>query len=118
MRYSAELLEHFAQPRHVGELQDAVCVEVVNSACGDCIKLWILIQNGVIEAASMKALGCPPTIASASALCEIVTGMEVAKALLLGVESIEEVLGGIPRGKRHAAVLAIEALQQALSKDG
>lgn len=118
MNYSAKLLEHFEQPRYVGELQEpAVCVEVVNSACGDCIRLWVLVKDGVIIAASMKAVGCPPTIASASALCEMVRGMEVAKACLLDVGSIEQALGGLPRGKRHAAILAIEALEEALRRE-
>lgn len=115
MSYSAKVLEHFERPRHVGELQEpALHVEVINSACGDRIKLWLLLRDEVIQTASMKAVGCPPTIASASILCEMVTGMKVSQALLLDAQSIEEALDGLPRGKKHAAVLAIEALQEAL----
>ncbi|MCS6884514.1 MAG: iron-sulfur cluster assembly scaffold protein [Acidobacteriota bacterium] len=117
MTYSAKVLEHFEHPRFVGELtHPAVSVEVVNSACGDRIKLSILAEGSIIKAAAMKAVGCPPTIASASVLCEMLIAKTLSEVAKIGAVQIEAALDGLPKNKRHAAVLAAEAIQEALEK--
>ena len=117
MVYSDALRDHIEHPRNVGELASpALVAEVTNSACGDCIRLSLLVEAERIVAARMKAYGCAPTLAAASALTELVTGCSVSAALTLEAEAIVRALAGLPRGKRHAAELAIEALHAALAE--
>jgi nitrogen fixation protein NifU and related proteins len=117
MAYSAALLDHIENPRNVGDLDSpALVADVINSACGDRIRLSILVKDRRVVAARMRAYGCAPTLAAASALTELVSNRLVEEALSLRSKAVEEALGGLPRGKKHAAELAIEALQTALSK--
>ena len=116
MTYSAALLDHIENPRNVGELEaPALVADVINSACGDRIRLSILVEGDKIRAARMRAYGCAPTLAAASALTELLEGKTVEAALALESGAIEAALDGLPRGKKHAAELAIEALQTVLS---
>lgn len=116
MAYSATLLEHIEHPRNVGDLPPpAIVVEVVNGACGDCIRLSLEMEQGRITQAKMMAYGCPPTLAAASILTELISGKTCVEAAQLVSADIVAALMGLPRGKTHAADLAIEALQTALS---
>lgn len=117
MQYSKIVLEHLENPRNVGEMPDATMVaEVVNSACGDKIKLSIKLADEKIILAQMKAYGCVPTLAAASLLTEWLKDKTLKDAAKLSASDLTALLGGLPRGKRHAADLAIEALQETLSK--
>ncbi|MBI4850424.1 MAG: iron-sulfur cluster assembly scaffold protein [Acidobacteria bacterium] len=115
MQYSKAILDHLENPRNVGEMIDANAIaEVVNSACGDKIKLFIKFRDKKIISATMKAYGCVPTLSSVSFLTEWLMGKSFEEASNLEVDELINLLGGLPRGKKHAADLAIEALQIAL----
>jgi NifU-like protein involved in Fe-S cluster formation len=115
LSYSEAFKEHLAHPRHAGELADANAVaEETNPVCGDRLRLSLLIRNGRIDAARFLAYGCPPTLASGSALAEMLEGMTVADALKLTRSEVVTALGGLPSRKQHAAALAIETLRAAI----
>lgn len=117
MPYSKIVLDHIENPRNIGELADAtVTSSVINSACGDQIKLFIKLLDRNITRVKMQAYGCVPTLASASLLTEWLTDKTIDQASLLETDDLIKMLEGLPRGKKHAADLAIEALQTALSK--
>jgi nitrogen fixation NifU-like protein len=115
MSYSAEVLDHFRNPRHAGELAGANWVaEVSNPACGDVIKLWLRMEQGVVKAASFKAAGCVPAIACGSWLAERIVGRNLEEIRSISPEHIATGLGGLPAASKHAAQLAVDALAQAL----
>jgi nitrogen fixation protein NifU and related proteins len=115
MIYSAQLLDHFRNPRHAGVLPDAaVVVEADNPVCGDVIRLWLRLESGRVTAASFKAAGCAPAIACGSWLSERLNRGETVKALdRISIEEIEAGLGGLPAASRHAAQLAVDVLRKA-----
>lgn len=117
MAYSAQLLDHFRNPRHAGELAEATAVaEAANPVCGDTIKLWLRVEKGRVIAASFKAAGCVPAIACGSWLAERLAGGESVAALnAIAPEEIEAGIGGLPAASRHAAQLAVDALRKAIS---
>lgn len=117
MVYSKTVLDHLENLRNVGELTDATVISsVINSACGDQIKLFIKVLDKNITSVKMQAYGCAPTLASASLLTEWLIDKTIDQASLLETDDLIKMLEGLPRGKKHAADLAIEALQTALSK--
>jgi NifU-like protein involved in Fe-S cluster formation len=119
LSYSEAFKDHLTHPRNVGELVEAnVVVEQSNPVCGDRLRLSLLILDGRIEAARFLAYGCPPTLASGSALAELLEGMTVADALRLTRKEIVTAVGGLPARKQHAAALAIETLRMAIGSDG
>ena len=119
LSYSEAFKDHLAHPRNAGELADAnAAAEETNPVCGDRLRLSLRIHDGRIEAARFLAYGCPPTLASGSALAEMLEGMTVEDALKLTRKEIVNVLGGLPARKQHAAALAIETLQVALEIAG
>ena len=116
MPYSETFRDHLAHPRNVGELADAdASAELTNPACGDRLRLTLHINNGRITAARFLAYGCPPTLACGSALTEMLTGITAAEAALITRQQLTRALDGLPARKSHAAALAIETLQAALS---
>jgi NifU-like protein involved in Fe-S cluster formation len=115
LSYSEAFKDHLAHPRNAGELADANAVaEQTNPVCGDRLRLNLRIRDGCIEAARFLAYGCPPTLASGSALAEMLEGMRVEDALRLTRKEIVTALGGLPSRKQHAAALAIETLRMAV----
>lgn len=117
MPYSDAFKDHLAHPRNAGELTDANAVaEQTNPVCGDRLRLNLRIRSGRIEAARFLAYGCPATLASGSALAELLEGKTVEEALKLSRKEIVDALGGLPSRKQHAAALAIETLRQALAE--
>lgn len=111
MQYSRIILEHLENPRNVGEMIDAdSSAESVNSACGDKIKLFLKFRDEKIISATMKAYGCVPTLSLASFLTEWLIGKTINEASSLEVDELVSLLEGLPRGKKHAADLAIEVL--------
>jgi len=110
--HAPELLEHFRNPRNVGELPlPAVTVEVTNPACGDILRLSVLVRDGVVEEVRYKVRGCTASIAAGSALTEWMQGRAVRECGGIRAADIEAALGGLPSESRHAAVLAIDALR-------
>ena len=115
--YSKQVLDHFEHPRFSGELADAtVCVDVENPACGDRLRLALRIEGEWIVGARFKAKGCVPSMACASRLAEMVTGIDLAAARILTREELVESLGGLPEASTHAGYLAIDALREALNR--
>ena len=115
MPYSSAFKDHLANPRNVGELAGANAVaEATNPVCGDRLRLFLLIDQGRIEAASFLAYGCPPTLVCGSVLTELVTGKSVSEARGLTRKDVVAAIGGLPPRKQHAAALAIETLRTAV----
>jgi NifU-like protein involved in Fe-S cluster formation len=116
LSYSELFKDHIANPRNVGELANANAVaEETNPVCGDRLRLSLRVRDGRIEAARFLAYGCPPTLASGSALAEMLEGMTIEEALKLERKEIVSALGGLPSRKQHAAALAIETLRTAIA---
>jgi len=113
--YSDQVLDHFHHPRNVGEIGDAtMVVETTNPACGDTMKLWAVVKDGVIVDASFKVAGCVPAVACGSWLTERIRGKQVAELAGLTADQIVAGLGGLPAASKHAAALAFDALKQLL----
>ena len=115
MPYSSAFKDHLANPRNVGELDDANAIaEATNPVCGDRLRLFLLIDHGRIEAASFLAYGCPPTLVCGSVLTELLTGKSVTEARGLTRKDVVTAIGELPSRKQHAAALAIETLRTAV----
>ena len=115
--YSPTLLDHFHHPRNVGEIAEAsVVVEASNPVCGDLMKLWAVVRAGTIQNVKFKAGGCVPSVACGSWLTEAILRMSPDQLALLTPEEVAAGVGGLPPASRHAAVLAIDALQHLLEQ--
>jgi nitrogen fixation NifU-like protein len=115
--YSAQLLDHFQNPRHAGEIADAdAAAEIENPACGDVLRLTLKASAGRITQARFKAKGCVAAIACGSALTELVVGKTLTEAQNLRREDVSAAVGGLPQASTHAAQLALDALAAALSR--
>jgi nitrogen fixation protein NifU and related proteins len=113
--YNDIVMEHFMNPRNLGEIEEPSGVaEVGNPVCGDVMKLYLKIENGVIVDARFKTFGCGAAIAASSMTTELIKGKTVKDALLVTNEAVGEALGGLPPAKQHCSVLAEEAVQAAL----
>lgn len=113
--YSDLVMDHFANPRNMGDMEDASCVgDVGNPTCGDMMRLYLKIENDVIVDARFKTFGCGAAIASSSILTEMLKGKKLSDALKISNEAVAEALGGLPPAKIHCSVLAEEALKSAL----
>jgi nitrogen fixation NifU-like protein len=114
-QYSDKVMEHFTNPRNVGEIPDANGVGTVgNPVCGDIMRLYLKIKDDRIEDIKFKTFGCGAAIASSSILTELVKGKTIEEALRVSNKAVIEALGGLPAKKRHCSVLAEEALQKAI----
>ena len=117
MPYSATFKDHLAHPRNAGELPEAsVVAEQSNPVCGDRLRLSLIVHDDRIEAAQYLAYGCPPTLVCGSILTELITGKTTAEAKRLTRNDLLDAIGGLPSRKHHAAALAIEALNAAVSQ--
>ena len=115
--FSAEVLDHFQNPRNAGELLDAtVSVEVSNPVCGDVLRLAVKIANGRITDARFLCQGCTTSIACASRLTEMLIGNDVASLDQVSVASLANALGGLPQETIHGAHLALDAARAVLAK--
>ena len=113
--YTPQVADHITHPRNVGELENPSGVgDVTNEVCLDRIKLTILVDGARLIQAKVKAQGCPPTIAAASALTELIIGRLLADVRLLARKDIVDSLGRLPAAKMHCASLAIDALRAAI----
>jgi nitrogen fixation NifU-like protein len=113
--YSAQLLDHFQNPRNPGELVDAnATAEIQNPACGDVLRLTLRIDSGRIAEIRFKAKGCVASMACASALTEIVAGKTLDEARSLQRDRVIAAVGSLPQASTHAAQLALDTLAAAL----
>ena len=113
--YSDKVMDHFMNPRNMGEIEEADGVgEVGNPACGDVMKLYLKIEGDIIVDAKFKTFGCGAAIASSSMTTELIKGKTIDEALRISNEAVAEALGGLPPAKQHCSVLAEDALKEAL----
>jgi len=113
--YSDKVMDHFMNPRNMGEIEDADGVgEVGNPACGDVMKLFLKIEGDKIVDVKFKTFGCGAAIASSSMTTELIKGKTIDEALKLSNQAVAEALGGLPPAKEHCSVLAEDALKAAL----
>ena len=115
--YSAQLLDHFQNPRNPGDVPDAdAMAEIENPACGDVLRLTLKTKSGRVAEIRFKAKGCVPSMACASALTELVTGQTLDETRALKRDTLIAAVGGLPQASTHAAQLALDALQAALNQ--
>ncbi|MBU1913527.1 MAG: Fe-S cluster assembly scaffold protein NifU [Candidatus Omnitrophica bacterium] len=114
-QYSEKVMDHFKNPRNVGEIPDADGIgNVGNAVCGDIMRLYIKVKDNVITDAKFKTFGCGAAIATSSMVTEIVKGKSIDEALKISNRAVAEALGGLPKVKMHCSVLAEEALKSAI----
>jgi nitrogen fixation protein NifU and related proteins len=114
---SPELIEHFQNPRNVGELPPpAVTVEVSNPICGDILRLSALVDGGSITQCGFKVRGCTASIAAGSALTELIAGRDRTSLKSLTAGDIESAVGGLSNESKHAAALCLDAVRALLSQ--
>ncbi len=112
---SPELIEHFSNPRNVGDLPaPAVTVEVSNPICGDILRLAVLLDAGIVTEARYKARGCTASIAAGSALTELLIHRDKPALRLLTKEDVENAIGGLSNESKHVAVLFLDAVRAIL----
>ena len=113
--YSDKVMEHFKNPRNVGEIEDADGVgEVGNAACGDIMKIYLKVENGVIEDVKFQTFGCGSAIATSSMVTEMALGKTLEEAEEVTNKAVAEALDGLPPMKMHCSNLAADALHAAI----
>ena len=116
MVYSEKVMDHFANPRNVGEIADANVVgEVGNAKCGDIMKMYLKIENNTIADVKFKTFGCGAAIATSSIATEMIKGKPLDEALKLTNRAVVEALDGLPPAKLHCSVLAEQAVKSAVA---
>ena len=116
MLYSDKVMDHFANPRNVGELENPDGIgEVGNAKCGDIMKMYIKVDNGTIAACKFKTFGCGAAVATSSIATEMIIGKTIDEALKLSNKAVVEALEGLPPQKIHCSVLAEQAIKSAIS---
>ena len=113
--YSDKVMEHFRNPRNVGEMENPDGIgHVGNPVCGDIMELYIKVHDDIITDAKFKTFGCGAAIATSSMVTELVKGKTISEALEISNRAVAEALGGLPPIKMHCSVLAEEALRSAI----
>ena len=113
--YSEKVMDHFLHPRNVGVIEDANAVgEVGNAKCGDIMKMYLKIEDDIIQDVKFETFGCGSAIASSSMATEMIKGKPLSEAMQLTNQAVTEALDGLPAHKLHCSVLAEEAIQSAL----
>lgn len=116
MLYSDKVMEHFANPRNVGEIEDADGIgEVGNAKCGDIMKMYIKVKDGFISDVKFRTFGCGAAVATSSMATEMIKGKSIDEALKLTNKAVVEALEGLPDSKLHCSVLAEQAMKSAIS---
>ena len=115
MEYTQQVMDHFTNPRNMGEMEDASGVGTVgNAKCGDIMRIYIKVENDVIVDVKFKTFGCGAAVATSSKATELVMGKTIDEALQITNKMVMESLGGLPPVKVHCSVLAEEALHAAI----
>lgn len=115
MQYSEKVMDHFMNPRNVGEIEDASGVGTVgNAKCGDIMKVYLKIENGVVLDAKFKTFGCGAAVATSSMATEMIKGKTIQEAMEITNKAVMEALDGLPPVKVHCSLLAEEAVHAAL----
>ncbi len=115
MQYSDKVMDHFLNPRNVGEIENASGVgEVGNAKCGDIMKIFLDIEDEIIKDVKFQTFGCGSAIASSSMATELIKGKSIHEALALTNKAVAEALDGLPPVKMHCSVLAEQAIKSAL----
>ena len=115
MLYSEQVMDHFTNPRNVGELANPSGVGLVgNAKCGDIMKVFLEIEDNIIKDVSFKTFGCGAAVATSSMATELIKGKSINEALQVTNKAVMEALGGLPPVKVHCSVLAEEAIMAAL----
>ncbi len=115
MLYSEKVMDHFRNPRNVGVIEDADGIgEVGNAVCGDIMKIYLKIDDGIITDVKFNTFGCGSAIASSSMATEMIKGKPLSDALELTNKAVAEALDGLPAHKLHCSVLAEEAVKAAI----
>ena len=113
--YSAKVMEHFLNPRNVGEMENPDGIgQVGNAVCGDIMKMYIKVKDKVITDVKFQTFGCGAAIATSSMATELIKGKTIDEALKLTNKAVAEALDGLPKIKMHCSVLAEEAVQAAI----
>ena len=113
--YSEKVMDHFRNPRNVGVIENADGVgEVGNAKCGDIMKMYLRIEDDIVQDVKFETFGCASAVASSSMATELIKGKPVSEALKLTNKAVAEALDGLPAYKMHYSVLAEEAIQSAL----
>jgi len=113
--YSEKVMDHFTNPRNVGEIENADGVgEVGNPTCGDTMRISIVVEDNIIKDVKFKTFGCGAAIATSSMVTEMVKGKTIDEALQITNKQVAEELGGLPPAKMHCSNLAADALHKAI----
>ena len=113
--YSEKVMDHFRNPRNVGVIEDADGIgEVGNAKCGDIMKMYLKIENDIVEDVKFETFGCGSAIASSSMATEMIKGKPLSEAMQLTNKAVAEALDGLPDYKMHCSVLAEEAIRNAI----
>ena len=123
MNYSEKVIDHYTNPRNVGNIKNASAIgEVGNAICGDIMKMYLEIENNIIKDVKFKTFGCGAAIATSSIATEMIKGKTIEEALALTNKEVVNALDGLPAIKLHCSVLAEEAIHEAIAdyyrKDG
>lgn len=114
--YNDKVIEHYSNPRNVGEIPNANGIgEVGNPVCGDIMKMYLKIENGIIKDVKFKTFGCGAAIATSSVSTELIKGKTIDEALKLTNKEVVDELGGLPPVKLHCSVLAEETIKSAIA---
>ncbi len=113
--YTEKVMDHFSNPRNVGEVENANGVgEVGNASCGDIMRISLQVENDVIQDVKFKTFGCGAAIATSSMVTEMAIGKTIDEALILTNQAVAEALDGLPPAKMHCSNLAADALHEAI----
>jgi len=115
--YSDKVMDHFMHPRNVGEMEDPSCTGTVgNAKCGDIMKIYLKVEDGIIKDAKFKTFGCGSAIATSSMATEMIIGKTLEEALTLSNKAVAEALDGLPANKMHCSLLAEQAVKAAIKE--
>jgi nitrogen fixation NifU-like protein len=113
--YTEKVMDHFTNPRNVGEIENASGVgEVGNAKCGDIMRIYLDVQDDIIKDVKFKTFGCGAAIATSSMVTELVKGKTLDEALKISNDAVAEALDGLPPAKMHCSNLAADALHEAI----
>lgn len=113
--YTEKVMDHFTNPRNVGELENPDGVgEVGNAKCGDIMRIYLDIEGDIIKDVKFKTFGCGAAVATSSMVTEMVKGKTIDEAMVISNAAVAEALGGLPENKMHCSNLAADALHEAI----